>query len=96
MQRTIPLSWDTADNNHTYEIILTISSFNRNNIIAEIINVLNSMKVYIKAISSKEINGGTDILTDVRVAIQDTKTLTNVIVNLQKISDIYEIKRGTR
>jgi (p)ppGpp synthase/HD superfamily hydrolase len=54
------------------------------------------MKVYIKAISSKEINGGTDILTDVRVAIQDTKTLTNVIVNLQKISDIYEIKRGTR
>ena len=93
-ERMINCYWN-PDYESTYESILHIYSFDRRNIVAEIINVLNSCAITIIKISSGKNKNG-DLLTKVSIKVKDIDAIENASVNLMKIADIYEIERAIK
>lgn len=92
-ERFIDVFWDELETPRMYDTSLNIYSFDRKNIVADVINVINSCNnVMILSISSTS-KKGSDLLTKVKLSINNTTTLQNVISNLMKISDIYTIER---
>jgi (p)ppGpp synthase/HD superfamily hydrolase len=71
---------------------LNIISFDRRNIVAEIINVLNGMAVTIKQISSAKNKDG-DLRTKVKLDVPNLATLNNAIANLYKVTDVHTVER---
>ena len=95
-ERLIEVFWDDDPiNNISYESILSILSFDRKNIVVDIINTINSNSISIKTISSSKLKTG-EILTKVKVQVKDLQTLERAISNLEKNSDIYTIERVMR
>ncbi|MDD3121609.1 MAG: bifunctional (p)ppGpp synthetase/guanosine-3',5'-bis(diphosphate) 3'-pyrophosphohydrolase [Bacilli bacterium] len=96
-ERLIDVFWDDEAEPRQYDSNLTIYSYNRNNIIGDIINTINiTSSIYIKTIKSTSKNKGSDILTSIKLTTPNVDALNKVIANLQKISDIYEIKRNIK
>ena len=93
-ERMINCYWN-PDYESTYESVLHIYSFDRRNIVAEIINVLNACAITIVKISSGKNKTG-DLLTKVVIKVKDADTIENASVNLMKVSDIYEIERAIK
>lgn len=91
-ERFIDVFWDPDFDERSYDSHIHILSYDRKNIVAEIINMINSTTVSITAISSNRNKTG-DLLTKVRVSVKNVDVLHNVITNLNKISDIYDIER---
>ena len=94
LERTINCYWN-PDYESLYESVIHIYSFDRRNIVAEIINVLNACGITIVKISSGKNKNG-DLLTKVVIKVKDADTIENASVNLMKISDIYEIERAIK
>lgn len=95
-QRIIDVFWDDEPlANITYESILSILSFDRKNIVVDIINTINSNSISIHSISSSKNKQG-EILTKVKIVVKDLETLERAIANLEKNSDIYNIDRVMR
>lgn len=92
-ERFIDVYWDDTPGTKHYESILHIYSFDRKNIVAEIINTINGINnVNINSItSSKDRNG--DLVTKVKISVNNLETLANLQTNLYKISDIHTIER---
>ncbi len=95
-QRIIDVYWDDEPlANITYESLLSILSFDRKNIVVDIINTINSNSISIQSISSNRTKQG-EILTKVKIVVKDLETLERAIANLEKNSDIYNIDRVMR
>lgn len=91
-ERFIEVMWDSEANKKPYETIVSILSFDRKNIVAELINLLNSFPVHIMGISSAQNRSG-DLLTKVKLSVANVDIINNVITNLYKISDVYSVER---
>ncbi len=91
-QRFIEVFWDDDFTKKYYETIITILSFDRRNIVAEMINSLNSVAVSIKQISSGKNKDG-DLLTKVKLEVPNLLVLNQAIANINKISDVHSIER---
>ncbi|MDD4212091.1 MAG: bifunctional (p)ppGpp synthetase/guanosine-3',5'-bis(diphosphate) 3'-pyrophosphohydrolase [Bacilli bacterium] len=91
-ERYIDVIWDEDFDGKAYDSIVNILSYDRKNIVAEIINTLNSTSVTITSISSSKNKDG-DLLTKIKLLVKNLDMLNNAIVNLYKISDIYDIER---
>ena len=75
-----------------FETVLYIISYDRKNIVAEIIKVINSCTINIVSMSSSKNKEG-DLLTKVKILVHDLEGVQNVISNLQKIPDVFSIER---
>lgn len=91
-ERYIEVMWDNEFNPRGYETLVNITSYDRKNVIAEIINTINSTAVSIVSISSSRNKTG-DLLTKLKLSVKNLDMLNNAIANLSKISDIYDIDR---
>lgn len=92
-ERFIDVYWDLPKEGKTYETTLSIVSFDRRNVVADIINVLNSIdNIYIVSISSS-VDKSKDLVTKVKIKVNNKDTIQNAITNLNKISDVYRIER---
>ena len=95
-QRLIEVFWDDDPlHNISYESILSILSYDRKNIVVDIINTINGNSISIKSITSSKLKTG-EILTKVKISVKDLATLERAISNLEKNSDIYTIERLMR
>ncbi|MDD4056611.1 MAG: bifunctional (p)ppGpp synthetase/guanosine-3',5'-bis(diphosphate) 3'-pyrophosphohydrolase [Bacilli bacterium] len=91
--RYIEVIWDNDSEKKNFDSQIMICSFDRRNIVADIINVINSINnVTITTISSAKNKSG-DLLTKIRLSVNNVDTLNNTITNLQKVADIYTIER---
>ncbi|NLD26980.1 MAG: bifunctional (p)ppGpp synthetase/guanosine-3',5'-bis(diphosphate) 3'-pyrophosphohydrolase, partial [Acholeplasmataceae bacterium] len=94
-ERFINVYWDEDYTKKPYESFISIISFDRKNIVADMINLLNGYSLTITSISSgKDKNG--DLLTKVRLSVPNLETLNTAITNLYRISDIYSVERKIR
>ena len=92
-ERFIDVFWDEPKEGKVYETILLITSFDRRNIVADMINIINGINhVSISSITSQTDRSG-DLQTKVKLKVDNRDTITNVINNLNKISDVYRIER---
>lgn len=94
-ERFINVFWDEEGAKKPYETFISILSFDRKNIVAEMINLLNSYPVTITSISSGKNKNG-DLLTKVKLTVSNLEILNTSITNLYKISDIYSVERKIR
>ncbi len=89
--RYIEVFWGN-DDSRQYSVNLRIIVSNRDNVLAEIINTITSTKgkvIQVAASTNKVLEG----IIKLKVSIKNKQELDNIIVNLQKISDIYSIER---
>lgn len=92
IERHLEVIWDEEAQTKGFETIIHIFSYDRKNIVAELINTINATSTSIVSISSGKNKDG-DLLTKVRLVVKNLETLNNVFANLYKISDIYDIER---
>ena len=68
-------------------------SFNSKNIVAEIINIINGVNnVNINSITSAQ-DKSRDLVTKVKISVNNIETLENLRTNLYKISDVHRVER---
>ena len=91
--RFIDVYWDKdAVLQKSFESVITILSFNRKNILSDIINVLNATTVSISTISSTKTRQG-ELLTKIKFFVKDVDIIDNAIANIKKVSDVYTVER---
>lgn len=93
--RFIEVFWDKEACTKTFETIISILSYDRRNILTEIINALNSTSISILTITNNKTKNG-ELLIKVKLSVKDVDTLENAMVNLKKISDVYSVERVIR
>ncbi|MDD3123581.1 MAG: TGS domain-containing protein, partial [Candidatus Izemoplasmatales bacterium] len=92
-ERYIEVIWDDESEKKAFDTQILIVSFDRRNIVADIINTLNGINnINITTVSSAKNKAG-DLLTKLKLTVSNVDILNNAITNLQKISDIYTIER---
>lgn len=91
-ERYIDVIWDEEAGKKPYETMISVLSFDRRNIVADLINMMNSFPVQLLGISSN-VNKDGDLLTKIKFSVSNVDNLNNVINNLYKVSDVYSIDR---
>ena len=92
-ERYIEVIWDDESEKKAFDTQILIVSFDRRNIVADIINTLNGINnINITTVYSAKNKAG-DLLTKLKLTVSNVDILNNAITNLQKISDIYTIER---
>ena len=94
-ERFIDVFWDDEFDKKPYDSFIYILSFDRKNIVADIINMLNGFNLTIKSLSSAKNREG-DLLTKIKLSVANAEILNNAIINLHKVSDVYSIERVIR
>ena len=89
--RLLQLEWAT-NINRRYQASLLISSVQRNNLLADIINTISAQNVPLSSINAKNNeSGGASV--QVVVLVNNTTELQTLTVNLKKIEGIFNIER---
>jgi len=89
--RYIKVFWGN-DDTKKYTINLKIIASNRDNVLAEVINTITSVKGKVVQVAAST-NKRLEAIIKLKLSITNKKELENIIVNLQKISDVYSIER---
>ncbi len=91
-ERVINVYWSDKLEGHKYEVDLMITSFNRNTMLTDIINTINTVGVNLVAISANVFKDSTTTVK-IKVLVEDANRLNNLVLNLKKIKDIYCVER---
>lgn len=91
-ERLINVYWDNDDIVRNYQVTLKISSLDKRNGVADMINALNSTKASIVSVTSVKNTAG-ECITKFKLQVNDLDDLNHAIVSLNKISEIYQIER---
>lgn len=91
-ERLITVYWDNDDIVRNYQVTLKISSLDKRNGVADMINALNSTKASIVSVTSVKNNAG-ECITKFKLQVNNLNDLNHAIVSLNKISEIYQIER---
>ena len=95
-ERMINVYWDSDLENKHFESHLLIISFDRRNIIADIVTLLTGINnLSIASISSNK-NKNHDLQTKLKLIVDNVDTLNNAIKKIQMIEDVYSIERIIR
>ncbi len=89
--RYISVHWGT-DTSRSYEVNIKIIVSNRDNVLAEIINTITSSRGKITQVAASS-NKRHEGVIKLKLSIKNKSELQNIIINLQKISDVYSIER---
>ena len=90
--RYINVSWDKEFKGRVFDTTLKISAIDKRNLVAEIINSINTNQVTITSVTSTKSKSG-ECITKVKLQVSNIEDLNHVIVSIGKISEIYNIER---
>lgn len=91
-ERFINIYWDKESHGKVFDTTLKVSAFDRNNLLADIINILNSCNVTIASVSLNKNKTG-ECIVKLKLQVASLSDLNNTILNLNKMSEIYDIER---
>ena len=91
-ERFIDVSWDKNFIGKVFETTIKVSSIDKKNGVADMINALNTSKVTIVHITSSKTKTG-ECITKFKLQVSSVDDLNHAIVNLNKLSEIYSIER---
>lgn len=91
-ERYIDVFWDEDFESIGYETLINVLSYDRKNIIADLINVINSTASSLISINSSKNKTG-DLLTKFKIKVKNINSIQNIIANLYKVPDVYDIDR---
>ena len=91
-ERVIDVYWSNNRDGKKYELDLMLTGFNRNNLLMDVINAINALNVNLIGVSA-HINKESMANIKIKVLIEDTLKLNNLVSNLKKVKDIYFVER---
>lgn len=91
-ERFIDIYWDKDFAGRIFDVTLKISSLDKRNGVADMINALNATNVAIASVTSTKTKLG-ECITKFKLQVANLDDLNHAIVNLNKISEIYNIER---
>lgn len=91
-ERFIDVSWDKEFSGKVFETTLKVSSIDKKNGVADMINVLNSSTATIVYVTSSKTKTG-ECITKFKLQVSNIENLNQAIINLNKLSEIYNIER---
>ncbi|MCI6716649.1 MAG: bifunctional (p)ppGpp synthetase/guanosine-3',5'-bis(diphosphate) 3'-pyrophosphohydrolase [Bacilli bacterium] len=91
-ERFIDIYWDKNFTGRVFDVTLKISSLDKRNGVADMINALNATNVAIASVTSTKTKLG-ECITKFKLQVSNLDDLNLAIVNLNKISEIYNIER---
>ena len=91
-ERFIHVFWEKESRGKVFDTTLRVLSFDRKNLLADMINILNSCNVTIGSVTSTKNKAG-ECVTKFKLQVASLNDLNTTILNLNKISEIYEIER---
>lgn len=91
-ERYINLSWDPTFTGKVFDATLKVSSIDRRNGVADMINALNSTKVTISSVKSVKNKVG-ECITQFKIQVANLESLHLAIIALHNLPDIYEVER---
>lgn len=90
--RFIDIYWDENFTGKVFDTTLKISSIDKKNGVADMINTLNSSNITIVYVTSTKTKTG-ECITKFKLQVTNKNDLQQAIANLNKISEIYSIER---
>lgn len=91
-ERFINVYWAKDFKGKIFDTTLKVSSFDRKNLLADMINILNSCNVTIASVTSTKNKSG-ECICKFKLQVANLADLNNTILNLNKMSEIFEIER---
>ena len=91
-ERYINLSWDSTFTGKIFDATIKVSSLDRRNGVADMINALNSTKVTISSVKSTKNKLG-ECITQFKIQVTNLENLHLAIIALHNLPDIYEVER---
>lgn len=91
-ERFINVFWEKESRGKVFDTTLKVSSLDRKNLLADMVNILNSCNVTIASVTSTKNKIG-ECITKFKLQVASLSDLNNTILNLNKISEIYDIER---
>lgn len=91
-ERVIKVYWSESLDGKKYEVDLKITSFDRNNLLTDIINVINSNSVNLIAVSAN-IDPNHTAVIKIKILIENAFKLNALVVNLKNVKDVYFVER---
>lgn len=91
-ERFIDIYWDSEFSGKVFDTTLKVSSIDKRNGVADMINALNSSNVTIVYVTSTKTKTG-ECITKFKLQVSNVDDLNQAIANLNKISEIYSIER---
>lgn len=92
LERFISVYWASESKGKVFDTTLKVSALDRKNLLADMINILNSCNVTIASVTSSKNKNG-ECVAKFKLQVASLGDLNNAILNLNKISEIYEIER---
>ena len=91
-ERLINVSWDPTFVGKVFDTTIKVSSVDRRNGVADMINALNSTKVTISSVTSTMSKNG-ECITKFKIQVSNLENLHLAIIALHNLPDIYEVER---
>ena len=91
-ERAIEVYWDKEFKSGYFDTTLKIIAFDKRNIVAEMINIINSTKATIASVTSSK-NDANECVTKFKLQVSNLEDLNHVIVSLGNMKEILAIER---
>ena len=92
--RLIEVEWEDSSSEKVYDADLQIHGFDRNGLLNDVLQVINSQINTLKNVSAK-VNKDDMVIIRIKVGIQGLNDLKNIVDKIKQVPDIYSVKRMT-
>ena len=91
--RLIEVDWeDTANTNQQYDTELVVEGYNRNGLLNEVLNVINSTTKSLNSVNGK-VDANKIATISVNIGIMNTQQLDFIVDKIKQIPDVYSVRR---
>lgn len=92
-QRLIDVNWVENFEHGDYETVLKIFSSDRNFLLTDLVTTASQLKVSLTAVNSEVEADKVHVNTTMRVVVEDSTQLRNLIANLRKVDSVIRVER---
>ena len=91
--RIIEVDWeDTANTSQKYDTQLVVEGYNRNGLLNEVLNVINSTTKSLNSVNGK-VDANKIATISVNIGIMNTQQLDFIVDKIKQIPDVYSVRR---
>lgn len=91
--RLIEVDWeDTANTSQQYDTELVVEGYNRNGLLNEVLNVINSTTKSLNSVNGK-VDANKIATISVNIGITNTQQLDFIVDKIKQIPDVYSVRR---
>ena len=93
-ERIIEVQWDDHHEHGEYEVVLRISSMDRNFLLTDLVTIASQLRVKMNAVNSEVDEDLVHVTTTMRVVVKDGQQLRILIANLRKVDSVLRVDRA--